>query len=92
MSADDHAAAALKLARKQADGDDAGAVKMAQKRACEFSSLTRHSSWYKFGDASDMAATARRIIQAADLYAVLQLAHDATPEDGGEDEGEGGTG
>ena len=32
MSADDHAAAALKLARKkQAGGDDAGAMKMAQK-------------------------------------------------------------
>ena len=39
-----------------------------------------------------MAATARRIIQAAELYAVLQRAYDATPEDGGEDEGEGGTG
>ena len=32
MSADDHAAAALKLARKkQAGGDDTGAMKMAQK-------------------------------------------------------------
>ena len=95
MSADD-AAAALKLARKkQADGDDVGAMKMAQKslrilESDDAQQLVEHIR--KFGDASEMAATARRIIEAADLYAVLQLAHDATPEDGGEDEGEGGTG
>ena len=85
MSADDHAAAALKLARKkQAGGDDTGAMKMAQKslrilESDEAQKLVDHIS--KFGDASEMAATARRIIEAADLYAVLQLAHDATPED-----------
>ena len=84
MSADD-AAAALKLARKkQADGDDAGAMKMAQKslrilESDEAQKLVDHIR--KFGDASEMAATARRIIEAADLYAVLQLAYDATPED-----------
>ena len=84
MSADD-AAAALKLARKkQADGDDVGAMKMAQKslrilESDDAQQLVEHIR--KFGDASEMAATARRIIEAADLYAVLQLAHDATPED-----------
>ena len=85
MSADDHAAAALKLARKkQAGGDDAGAMKMAQKslrilESDEAQKLVDHIR--KFGDDSEMAATARRIIEAADLYAVLQLAHDATPDD-----------
>ena len=84
MSADD-AAAALKLARKkQTDGDDAGAMKMAQKslrilESDEAQKLVDHIR--KFGDDSEMAATARRIIEAADLYAVLQLAYDATPED-----------
>ena len=80
MSADD-AAAALKLARKkQTDGDDAGAMKMAQKslrilESDEAQKLVDHIR--KFGDDSEMAATARRIIEAADLYAGLQLAHDA---------------
>ena len=84
MSAED-AAEALKLARKkQAAGDDAGAMKMAQKSLRIYASdeaqkLVDHIR--KFGDDSEMAATARRIIEAADLYAVLQLAHDATPDD-----------
>lgn len=83
-SAED-AAEALKLARKkQAAGDDAGAMKMAQKslRICasdEAQKLVDHIR--KFGDDSEMAATARRIIEAADLYDVLQLTHDATPDD-----------
>jgi len=41
----------------------------------EAQKLVDHIS--KFGDASELAATARRIIEAADLYAGLQLAHDA---------------
>ena len=79
------AAAALDKARKRhTDGDDVGALKMAEKsqRICASDGaqqLLDHIR--KFGDASEMAATARRIIEAADLYAVLQLAYDATPDD-----------
>jgi curved DNA-binding protein CbpA len=35
----------------------------------------------KFGWNSEMARTARRIVEARDLYDVLQLGHDVTPED-----------
>ena len=83
-SAED-AAEALKLARKkQAAGDDVGAMKMAQKslRICasdEAQKLVDHI--HKFGDDSEMAVIARRIMEAADLYGVLQLAYDATTGD-----------
>ena len=77
---------ALKEAReKHTDGDDAGALSMAEKslQICpseEAQELVDHIR--KFGDASELAAAARRVVEAKDLYDVLQLVPvDVTPED-----------
>lgn len=79
------AVAALDAARKcHADGDDAAALRMAEEslRICgsdEARGLADHIR--KFGDGSEMAATVRLVMEAPDLYAVLQIARDAMPGD-----------
>jgi hypothetical protein len=84
MSAED-AKAALNLAEKKWEArDEAGAIKMAEKslrinQTDAAQKLIDHIR--KFGEGSEMAANARRVMEAADLYAVLQVEHDAPTAD-----------
>ena len=80
----EEAAAALKLAREcHIEGEDAEALKLAEKSlqmgSEDAQRLVDHI--LRFGWHSEMAQTARRIVEAKDLYDVLQLGHDVTPED-----------
>ena len=76
---------ALDVARKRHEqGDDAGALKMAEKSLRIFATdaaqkLADHIR--KFGEGSEMAAAARRVMDAADLYEVLQLERTCPAED-----------
>ena len=74
---------ALKQARERhIEGDDAGALKLAEKSLQMGSDNAQRlvDHILRFGWHSEMAQTARRIVEAKDLYAVLQLGHDVTPE------------